>query len=524
MTARTFSFTVAALASWQLPQDHFIPAKMVPNIIHPRPDAEMAAYARAARAPSTIAWEIPIVVRGGAWPFKYELVSGPVGMAMVRETLPTDWLTNGAQGYGILRWAAPTVGNHPITVRVTDQSGTVTTRSWTLEVIDRDNTAYFIFLNSATGSDAAAGSYSAPFQTIQNGWYRNAKTDATFQGRQIFYRGGTYPTYVNTGASAQMDLTTSKPAVHVGFPGETATINCNLAFWDIESMSGGDLCFANLTFTNPGPHPSEAAGSRRRQFIRAGFPSATRRLMYNNVYEGGGNLESNDGSNSSAVMNSGGGGSGTDAFGSDTHCTFNACDNMDFVLLYETYDHVIEFNRITGGYGGTFNPSWGFFIKGSGNERHSIRANRVLSGTVSRPLVHCSAFTGHLKGDVEVCWNNFYNTVTGTNGVGCIRWGQGTLGLNYSNFWTYRNNLRDHILELYGINATGAFIYENNVHQHAGTSADGFVFYSCDFASPPPSFSNIAPASGTALVDGTTNLLTGAARTSYLGTHGCEVV
>jgi hypothetical protein len=137
--------------------------------------------------------------------------------------------------------------------------------------------------------------------------------------------------------------------------------------------------------------------------------------------------------------------------------------------------------------------------------------------------VHCSAFTGHLKGDVEVCWNNFYNTVTGTNGVGCIRWGQGTLGLNYSNFWTYRNNLRDHILELYGINATGAFIYENNVHQHAGTSADGFVFYSCDFASPPPSFSNIAPASGTALVDGTTNLLTGAARTSYLGTNGCEV-
>jgi hypothetical protein len=510
----------AAGGDWQLAEGHFIPAKMTPIIIHPRPDAEMAAYARAARAPSAIAWGIPIVVRGGAWPFKYELVTGPSGMAMTRETLPSDWLTNGAQGYGILAWSSPTVGSHDISVKVTDQDGTEVTRDWTLEVIDRENTSYFVFMDATSGSDSNSGAYSSPMQTIQNGWYENAKTDSTHQNKQVFYRAGTYSTYVNTGASGQMDLTTSKPAVHVGYPGESVTIDCDLAFWDFESMTNGDVCFANLSFVNPqtGTDPT-----MRKQFIRISYPAATRRVMYDNYYDGGGDTQSDDGSNSSCVMNAGAAASGTDYYGSDTHCTFHQCDNMDFVLMYESYDHVIEFNLITGGYGGTYNPSWGFFIKGNGNERYSIRANRAIDGTISRPLVHCSEFTSHLKGDVEVCWNNFRNTAASGNGVGCIRWGQGSTGQNYGNFWSYRNNLRDAYIDLIGIDVDGYFEFENDVHEHNGTYTDGFTFTDSDFATPPPTFVKTDLATGTSMVDGTTNLLTGTPRTTYLGTHGCEV-
>lgn len=507
--------------SWQLAAGHFIPAKMTPQIIHPRPDAEMSAYARAARAPSAIAWEVPIVVQGGAWPFLYELVTGPSGMAMTREELPSDWLTNGAQGYGILAWSNPTVGSHSISVRVTDQDGTVVTRDWMLEVIDRENTTYFLFMDASGGSDANSGAYSSPMQTIQNGWYENSKTNSDHQNKQVFYRSGTYATYVNSGATDQMDLTTSKPAVHVGFPGETATIDCDLAFWDIESMTSGDMCFANLSFVNP---QAGTAPTIRKQFIRIGYPAATRRLFYDNYYDGGGDTESSSSSNSSCVMNSGAGGSGDDHYGSDTHCTFHQCDNMDFVLMYESYDHVIEFNLITGGYSGSYNPSWGFFIKGNGNERYSIRANRAIAGTITRPLVHCSEFTSHLKGDIEICWNNFKNPATTGNGIGCIRLGQGTTGQNYGSFWIYRNNLVDAYMDIIGIDVDGTFEFQNDVHQHNGTYTDGFTFTESDFATPPPTFTKTSLATGTSMVDGTTNLLTGASRTTYLGTHGCEVV
>jgi hypothetical protein len=64
-----------------------------------------------------------------------------------------------------------------------------------------------------------------------------------------------------------------------------------------------------------------------------------------------------------------------------------------------------------------------------------------------------------------------------------------------------------------------ANVIERDVIQHSGAYADGV--YLVGSTSALITRTNIA--AGTSLLDPSTNLLTGAARTQYLGTHGCEI-
>lgn len=69
---------------------------------------------------------------------------------------------------------------------------------------------------------------------------------------------------------------------------------------------------------------------------------------------------------------------------------------------------------------------------------------------------------------------------------------------------------------------TGSNSWESDVIQHDGAYTDGISVYN----STGSTMTKTNLASGTSAVitlDASTNLLTGAARTSYLGTHGCEV-
>lgn len=510
--------------SWQLAAGHFVPAKMAPVIIHPRPDAETNAYARCCRAPSAILWRIPIVVLGGAWPFKYEILDAPSGVTLT-ETIPADWVTNGLGDYGILEWANPTVGTHDFSVLVTDQDGTPVQCDWTLEVIDRTNTTYFLFVDAATGSDSTGdGSFGNPFQTM-NGWYLSNKNNSTYSGRQVFYRAGTYAVSIiggYGGDSWQADWAgTVKPRVHVAYPGESVTIDGDGAYIDIESggATPGDFCWQGFNFINP---EVDEGGNARKQFIRSSTSACARSLFFENNFDGNGQTTS--GSNSSCVMFTGGAGS----YSAICRNTFNDCDGMDFGLYYDTYDHVAEGNLITGTYAsvGGQDP-WGFFIKGggTGDARFSIRANRSQSNNISRPLAYCSEFTGQLKEDVEVCWNSYKssNSDTINEGAGCYALGQGsgTSTSNYGAFWSYRNNWHNPHLSLINIDAGGPFVFENDVIHHSGTYTDGIYIF--DSAALPAALTKTDLATGTSMLDASTNLLTGAARTTYLGTHGCEV-
>jgi hypothetical protein len=498
--------------TWQLSAGHFVPAKMTPQIVHPRPDSEMNAYARAARCPHGLEWSIPVAVQGGSWPFYYELVIGPPEMEFIRQTLPSDWLTNGLQGYGVLRWTSPTVGNHPISVRVLDQDGTSTVCEWTLEVIDRANTSYFLFVDATNGSNSNNGSFSSPFQT-HAGWVANSGN----QDKQIFYRAGTYNINVITLSDGEkFALGSGRAKVHVAFPGESVTLDGqNAAYFDVQSGSG-DFCFQDFRFVNP------RLASGRKQFIRAGSSQFTRSLVFRSTFVGGDATSAND-SNSSALMLSGGAQGNYYAI---SHNVFDNLDYMDTVLLYYASDGVFEGNRQINGY--TANEGWGFFVKGNICERWSCRGNVAIEGLIELPFFFVSEYVGgagNLRASLEVCWNNIKNTrlKTSAEGAGAVAIGGSDTPVegNMQNIYVFRNNMRQPYIGFWGVSSGGPYVFEKNVIEHDGTYVDGFLVAG---GSNGALLTKTDNATGVAMVDATTNLLTGTPRGTYLGTHGCEVV
>src|SRR5574343_1056048 len=105
-----------ASASWQLASGHYVPAKMQPVIIHPRPDSETNSWERHRMAPDGIEWSIPLVMQGGSWPDYWEITTGPSGM-VCELVLWSD----GQQRYWQLRWPTPTIGTHAVTVTLKTQ-------------------------------------------------------------------------------------------------------------------------------------------------------------------------------------------------------------------------------------------------------------------------------------------------------------------------------------------------------------------------------------------------------------------
>lgn len=232
-------------ASWQLAAGHYTKAKLAPTVMHPRPDAETNSWARCRLAPSDIEWRIPIVIHGGAWPFEAVLTAGPSGMVVGQHHGDTDYL--------ILKWPTPTIGTHNYTVRVrtqdygrtsgsADSSGEITI-SRTLVVANKTDSTKFLFIDSVNGSNGNSGAYGSPWQTL------SAFEAASTAGKQVFFRGGTYPTSAVTGSAGnQFDLA-SRAKVWIGYPGEVATINFESTSAKYLFLVGPDGFVANLTLS-----------------------------------------------------------------------------------------------------------------------------------------------------------------------------------------------------------------------------------------------------------------------------------
>jgi hypothetical protein len=501
---------------WQLPAGHFMPAKMPPVIILPRPDGETNVWERHRRAPDEEPWSCPVTVQGGAWPFHYEILDGDGSGVTIGE----DY---GDANYGVMRIEAPVIGVYTITVRVTDQDLTEVEREFTLEVIDKNDTDYFLWVDVANGDNSDPGTFDEPLETI-NGWYLTVHTNSDNTGKQIHYKAGTYTMagITPTGSSNQnISIRAAKPLVHVAYDGDTVTFDMgNVVYWIFESNVVAGCYFGGITFTNP--RVSEA-GVFRKQFLRI-ETMKTRFTTFGCTFDGDGDTSSTDGSNSSCVMYAG---TGTlDNYGATVNCTFHNCDNMDFVLYYRMSHCVAEGCIVTGTYGGTSNPSWGFFIKGFEDDHFTFRNLQMIGDDKVRSLFHMSAFTGHLKTHVEICWCNGKQPVVPPDqprGSGTITLGEGESvdAGEYGPFWSYRNNWYVDHFEPTALE-DGPFTFEHDVIQCNASyvATDGFNIVD----SPDADFVFDLPAVASSdLLDETTNLLIGAARTLYLGTEGCEV-
>jgi hypothetical protein len=517
--------------SWQLEEGHFIPAKMAPNIIFPRPDTETAVWARNRRAPSSIEWLYRCCVQGGAFPGYWEIVDdgGATGLEFIRQTVPTNYHTAGLQGWGWLRWTTPVVGAYTIVIKHTDQDLTATERTFTLTIIDRENTTYFMFLDAVNGDDSDDGSYSSPRQTIL-GWYGANKAASTHATKQIFYRTGTYystdaPVFGGTGQ--QVDMTSGKPHVHVAYPGEVATQDLdNTAYYDYEDNTG-DICYHGFRWVN---HSVVENSTTRNQFVRQ--VSQFRSQYSSNTFIGNAGA-AGTGSNSSCVMFTGGGATQPQYFAMVDN-TFDSIENIDYALFYDTADVLCEGNSFTNGIAVVTEGAASFFFKALRIHRVTIRANVGLSDDIHHPLLYFSQFTAgatDVRNDIEFCWNNYRNESSRTVGEGagafCVGQGLGTTGNHYGNFWSYRNNSRNPHITFFGVGTTGytggVFTIENDVIHHSGTYTDGiYISSTATQINVPGTLVKTDLATGTNYLDATTNLLTGAARTTYLHTHGCE--
>lgn len=492
---------------WQLAAGHFIPAKFAPAIVGPSAATEAgtdAAWSRYRRCPSGIAYRVPIAVTGGAWPFLYELTTAPSGMTVGAQYGDTD--------YGILSWSNPTVGTHSIAARVTDQDGTVVTRSWSLEVIDRENTTYFVFCDSVNGSDSTGdGSFSDPFATVL-GWYgttpgaTTAFNSATFNGRQAFYRAGTYATNLITDPDGYPNrvrwYSSYKPVVHVGYPGEVASFDCDDYFIDTGTASDAAICGMSLINGNQ----AQAEGIKHSYWRT---DAASRLLCFENTF-GATSGTTAGGTNSACLMLTGGTASNVVV----SHNTYDNPSGSDFLLNYGSTDILCEGNSIVDHV--TQSESHGFYLKSNGAERVSIRNN---SGNSTREFVEIdyNFQSGALNtwDNIEVCWNNVK-----VSDIAAIRMRGSNAGGTAYETYIFRNNLSgiadiDHSTSDVTQGSTPNVIYEKNILQGMDLT-------------PGPVLDFTDDGTGTTTdcvgyLDATTNLLTGAARTSYLGTHGSEV-
>lgn len=201
-------------ANWQLAEGHFIPQKRAPILVYPRPDIETNSDAKHRRHYPGIPYRIPVGVSFGAWPFHYQLTSAPTGMTIGE--------VYGDENYGVMYWANPTVGTHSIAGTVTTQDLVEVNFSFTLVV----ETARAIFIDPVSGSDSNAGTFAAPFQT-NAAWHLNDTNNSTYSGYHVYYFGGDHDFNGQVANNGNIQITSAKPRALYGIPGQTVNLDCS---------------------------------------------------------------------------------------------------------------------------------------------------------------------------------------------------------------------------------------------------------------------------------------------------------
>ena len=198
--------------------------------VYPRPDSETNTWARHRWAyydgVNAVQYKIPLGVSFGAFPYVFQLLSGPPGMTIGASIWQSDWSFAQAAtaGYGYLQWTTTgSVSDATVSVLVTDQQMNTLTITFTVSTFS--STAQFIFIDSVRGSDAAGtGAIGAPWQTFGKA-FGNTYSASVNAKALCYLRAGTYtiPVYSDqdiNSANALCKLNTStKPSALMDFLG-----------------------------------------------------------------------------------------------------------------------------------------------------------------------------------------------------------------------------------------------------------------------------------------------------------------
>ena len=243
---------------WIKPAGYTSPSEMPPEFICPRPDDERGADSRISYNHSVMAYEVPIIVLGGAPPYHFEVTSNMTGVTV--EDWSPDWNPGCICG-GVVKVPANKAGSY--TIMAYDQEHTDS--PWgSVTVSITVNDGKFAFVDFDNGNNSNTGTIEHPIKDAA-AWYGSMYQDA-FAGKLLVFRGGVHSTVADTENNDQLASADHKPRAMFGYPGEDAILdfsNSPGGFTDSFTLSGGaypnhqhDLYRANMTWRNAGAFTS----------------------------------------------------------------------------------------------------------------------------------------------------------------------------------------------------------------------------------------------------------------------------
>lgn len=363
-----------SIADWRLPADYRSAARMPMHLVHPR-NADSADWSMGKNAHPGVRWEIPIVIQGGAWPFRHEIIDdgGANGLTIggELERVRDDGFVvhRITDQYGRLRWDNPQAGQYEVLLRVTDQELNTIDVPISLTV----GTEGWIFVDADSGDDANDGSVTAPFETIQ----RIHDGGSQFDDHRVYLAGtvamdGNRPNgNLRIAAGSGDDM--PAPAVWLGWPGRAAVLE---AYEGNLVIDHEDFYLGNLEHR----HHADFFQDEGQPIHMMTAWSGTDRLTLHDIHFSRfqGNATNTGLGNSSIIMF-------TDPdFFRDNVAVINnrmSGDNGVFTSAYRLRHAVFENNRASGAHFNTSDSAtWALFWMKRYNENITLRANHFGAG------------------------------------------------------------------------------------------------------------------------------------------------
>ena len=498
---------------WLLSASNYVAAKMPMAITFPL-NSLASADSYAKNAYTGVRWNIPIIIQGGAWPFKYEIVSngGATGLTIGAELDRTiDGLTGrtlhkvGAD-YGVLSLPSPSAGAYSITVRVTDQELNTIDVPISLTV----GTAKWLFVDPVGGNDSTGtGAIGAPFKTIGK-IHGDSNLTTTYSGYRVYLRAGTTPLDGMATNNNNYNATgTNNPVQFIGYPGESVVLEAYEGWFNLSAADDfylGDLTYQYAAAYSPG-------GGTVPIYMVNSFSGSDRSSYFNVDFKDFKGNPFNSGSGNTSILYIAGGGTLNTGV---SHCSLSG-QTGTFIDWYATDYSVVEHLDISNVTTGTDDGSSRaiMFLKDS-PDHVTLRDCNIwdsISWTETNNYGGIGIYGQAGATNVEIAYCTLLAPFASGRAGAIYNWGNNSEAGLIENIYLYRNSVKERFYWEGGTSytnfAAGEEVHESNV---------------LDTGAMP---SNVQ-ISSSGNVDSATYfdasmLLTGASRTNYLGTKGAEV-
>ena len=482
-----------ATGDWKLPAGNYVAAKMPLRLVYPRPDSETASWARHRKAYPGLEYRIPIAIQGGAYPFRFQVISGPEGMAIGSTVWEPD--------YGILTWTpTDSAGPYSVKILVTDQEYNEVTVEFDVNATREG----FIFLDPAAATNGT-GTIDSPLKSFDD-LHLGSRHDRTFSGKILYLRGGRHQLTGTEDSNGNFRISSdNKPLVWLGYPGEEPIVDATRAVINmLDSGGGNDAFFSGFALHNSRP---DLANSRFFFFGGSNGQRATFfELEFENLVRG-----TSGGDNPGAIVKF----SGNYA---ENFVVMNSAikDHQASMVgaIYDTRYAVIEGNHLGPSFAA--NRYEGIFPK-SNNDFWSIRRNVSTSGGFSAGAIH-QLMSGRDPQRIEIA----YNLIVSPSATGsAIRYNWAGDKVGYANTtWVYRNTL---LGTLRGLDSEYNAVFENNILLNSdATGVDG-VTRGHEKAILIVQDNLVRDRSDESVMFDGEYILKGDYRVSFRGTHGHEI-